>query len=214
MRLALLQPVYKYMCTTAYVANMNFLHELHKSGVTAYPIISTRTYISEARSQLVRAVVNNIENIDLVLWIDNDHQFNPIDFQNLYNTLQIHKLDVVSARYLIRSDERDSLCALVESRDHPGQYHRITEEARNLMKVDVIGLGFCLMKPQVLKHMWDKYKTDLFHTECVNKETLQYKGEDTTFCELLRAEGYEIYLDNSVNVGHYGFNLFPKLVHL
>lgn len=206
MNLAILQPIYKYINSSSYIANLVFYSSCVTNGIRPLPVICDRTFIQEARGQIAKTVVKHFDDIDLCLWLDSDHQFEFKDLTALLERMNKNKLDILSGSYLKRCDQEETICAMVKQDDG---YHWL-KEGKGLYEVDIIGLGFCLMKPEVIKHMWQKYKADLFNITCSDKENLVYQGEDVQFCKLLKEEGYKIFLDMDILIGHHGFNRFPK----
>jgi hypothetical protein len=213
MRIAILQPLFKYINSTAYIANMIFLRRLISGSFEVDYLMTDRTFLPEARNQLVKKFVENKDRFDIALWLDSDHQFKAEDFIRLLNVFKAHQdIKMLSGRYLLRSDdEQNYLCAMIKKN---GMYQTLTMESQGITEVDAVGLGFCLIDPDVLVHGWNKYKNLLFKFQCVNDDTLQYKGEDVWFCEKVKKMGYKIFVDHNVNIGHYGFNRFPRLIDI
>ena len=80
-----------------------------------------------------------------------------------------------------------------------GKYHHILEiPEKSLVKTDVCGFGFLLMKPKVLLDIYEQDKNPFTSN---NENNV---GEDVLFFEKVEKFGYKPHVDTSVVVRHVG----------
>ena len=128
-----------------------------------------------------------------ILWLDDDHVFNP---DLLCCLARNADKDVVSALYY----GRDKALPVVYVKDkNPDKYthYPLIWPPDYFCEVDAIGFGACLMRMDVLDRMpepWFQF------TKC---------GEDIYFCVHAKEAGIRIWLDGSYKLGHIGA---PKII--
>ena len=173
-----------------------------------------------ARNELMKKAIKFMkeeETPEYILWMDDDHVIDKDDVFKLMNITKQFKLDCVSAAYLTRTIP-SNVCALtvattVKNSKTPSKYrlmHSYTPDT--LYEVDGIGLGMCLMNPQILK---DIYKRTPVPFGFVPRENDHLMGEDLLFCEQIKKSKYKIYVHTGIFIGHLlTMNLTPKLAKL
>lgn len=155
-------------------------------------IMYTRnSLVYDARHTIMREALKNGSDL---LFVDSDVYFTTEAFE----TISSHKKPIVSGLYFQKSPERLPVAyKKVRPRTifKPPTIEHITE-IEPFMEVEGVGLGFCLIRNEVLK--------------AVNKEGYNpfepYKGlgEDFSFLYRCRKKGYKIFLDTTLGLKHLG----------
>lgn len=196
MSVCILTPCKDYEVPTLFaksVANMVAYSWMH--GLKVYQMGCTqRMVIHWARNDLARNVRDKIneytgEKFTHVLWLDDDHAFNP-DLA-LYLARHGH-LDVVSALYFGRTDRCLPVVYVKDGTPDPYKHYPLIEVPPQLCEVDAVGFGACLMRRDVLDRMegpWFQFNN------C---------GEDIYFCVHAKRAGMRIWCDGSYMLGHMG----------
>jgi len=158
-------------------------------GMQKPPFVYLRTSngpIEEMRNSLVRdAMVSNCTHL---LLCDTDQVY-PVD---TVTKLLAHKLDVVGCLIFRRYPPFDPLLFKGEL----GKYQTIEEwEPGSLQEVDATGTGCLLFDMQVFRDM----PAPWFRTRKFNGRPV---GEDIGFCSDLKAAGYKIFVDTSIQAPH------------
>jgi hypothetical protein len=165
--------------------------------------------ITRARNSLVNQFLES--DCTELLFIDADIHFKRDD------VIRIMALggdkDVLAGAYPRRAKDQMFFTDIYYN-DHGGI--DLTEEG--LLQVERIGTGFMFIRRHVFevlrdKHPEWKYWVDVEKTHhysffdfLVTPEG--YMGEDYLFCDRVRAEGFKVYLDSEINLGHYGTTEF------
>lgn len=137
---------------------------------------------------------------DYILWLDSDHTFPP---QVLLRLLS-HKLPVVGANYRRRHAQ---VFPSAVRRDAAGAWEMVqTTPAKArvdmLEEVDRLGFGLLLMEVAAVVQALGDQPYPLFETRSLPDGG--FIGEDSLFCDRLRAGGLKIHVDHglSIKVGH------------
>ncbi len=132
-----------------------------------------------------------------ILWIDNDIRFDPWMLDRLLE----HDEDIVGAGYL--EGGKNFLSAGYFNEDRVGSLDLLCKvQGEKLIKVDFIGMGFCLIKRGVFESMPATWFVPIDGKNFEGK-TIPF-GEDVSFCKRLAEHGYKIYLDPRITneIGH------------
>lgn len=136
-----------------------------------------------------------------IMWIDSDIVF-PSDG---IKKLLAHDTDIVSGIYFTKDIKNCSPCAWkgIEYQEDGNikEIHPI-EKIPTYGRVDLCGMGFCLIKIEVFKDVLDKYG-------CWYRHMLNI-GEDFSFLLRAKACGYKVYVDGTINLLHLGTYGFSK----
>lgn len=139
-----------------------------------------------------------------LFWIDSDMTWKPEQFMRLLALSQYR--DVICAAYPAKKDQPtfyvnwDQDAGLVQ-----GEY--------GLMEINGVGLGFTVMTRKVVEHLVakadrvidDVSQRDMASVFRIGKTANgRRQGEDMAFFEDIRALGYSVWLDTSVDIGHIG----------
>ena len=155
--------------------------------------------VYDARSQIMEYALS--KNADL-LFLDSDIIF-PLE---AFDRLVAHHTDIVSGLYYGRHEGHTGPIAYKTIRPktifRPQELETITE-IRPFMEVAGVGLGFCLIRNNVLETVARKV------TRINPFEPFGNLGEDLSFFVRLRRLGFKCYLDTTVelkHIGKYGFS--------
>ena len=165
------------------------------------------TLIYTARTLIANKAVEL--GFDKVLWIDSDMTFKSDTLIRLANDMDEHDLDMVCGIYFTRKPP-------VLPGIHSHLHWRIKEDGwvdtdcrcftdypeNSLFEVACCGFGCVMTSAKLLKDMNEKYGSPFY--------PLMGMGEDTTFCWRATQNGYHIYCDSSVKVGHLGLYEFNE----
>lgn len=155
-------------------------------------IIYTRnSLVYNARDTILREAVRNGSDL---LFIDSDIYFTIEGFERLLS----HKKPIVSGLYFQKSPERLPV-AYKKVRPRTLFHLPITDhitEIEPFMEVEGAGLGFCLIRNEVLRAM-DSDRINPF-------EPYKGLGEDFSFFYRCRKKGYKVYLDTTIPLKHLG----------
>lgn len=144
---------------------------------------------------------------DYIMWLDSDMVFKPEDFSKLLNAKQ----DIVSGLYLMDGGKK---YATVKNWDYeyfgknysfeflePEQVKTYQQNNPNtLMDVEYTGFGFILVKKGVfekIKYPWFK---PIFYD--LPNGIKDFCAEDVSFCQMAIKNGFKIYIEPSVVLGH------------
>ena len=154
-------------------------------------IFTRNSLVYDARHTLMQYALNN--GADL-LFVDSDIYFTTEAFE----TLSSHQKPIVSGLYFQKTEERKPVAyktvkprncfrqkPLVENIDHIEPF----------MEVEGVGLGFCLIRNEVLRSF--DMKRNPF-------EPFGGLGEDFSFFVRCRRKGYKPFLDTTLGLKHLG----------
>lgn len=210
-RVCILQPLMHYIPSDSAKSLILLNNILTREGFEISYACCDRTFIEESRNQLFRFAAKYIDNYDVFIWIDSDQTYDANNFIALLKHYDEFNLDCLSAKYMKRAHNDNRLCAYIMSSEE-FYYHSLEDIKENkIVEVDGVGFGFLLMRPDVIKRMYEVYNNTPFEIKCVNKDTLSYQGEDFAFCRKMKSQGFKIHLDCSVAVGHYGYVKYPEV---
>ena len=142
---------------------------------------------------------------DYLMWIDSDMVFKPEDFFKLID----HDKDIVSGMYKMSDDVN---YATVETMDEEffeqWMYYQFMQdkdiEAKKgqLFKVDYQGMGWMLVR----KNVFEKMKYPWFHPRLLkwknHPEWAEFPFDDVEFCMRAREEGFDVWVDPKIRIGH------------
>jgi len=163
------------------------------NGLRIYQMgITERMVVDWGRNELARTVKDKIneytdEKFTHLLWLDDDHTFNP----DLACALMRHDKDMVGALYFARVGKPLPVVYVCGEEEY--MHYPLIIAPNALFRCDAIGFGALLMRRNVL----DRVPEPWF--------TLDWKcGEDLAFCISARKYGIEIYCDGQYKLGHIG----------
>lgn len=191
------------------VSLMNTVRACDKEGVS----VKVEAPVGCSVVQWARsAVVNSFLKTDCthLFWIDADIVWTPDDFFRLVGFGAV--LDVVGATYPLK---REPIELFVNFPNAGGTEY----EANGLgcIKIESLGLGFTIMKRAVIEKVAATKPTlrdalngtegrDVFRVDRTSDGGA--RGEDVAFFADIREQGFDVWLDPSVNVGHVGMKIY------
>lgn len=148
--------------------------------------------IAQNRNECVQDALD--DDVDYILWIDSDMTFEP---NNLKQLLADDK-DIVTGLYFTRKQPVEPVIySMVDDSEY---YASIKDYDKNAMfKVGGCGGGFVLVKADVYK----KIKKDWY-------SIIGNIGEDLSFCRRALENGYDIWCDTAVKLGHVGIHIYTE----
>jgi GT2 family glycosyltransferase len=153
---------------------------------------STGSLVYVSRERLAQKAI--AMNFDYVLWLDSDMIFNP----ELLADMMDNKKEFLAGLCFRR---RPPFTPVIYSKIRYGATSEeyVNEEyldypMNSVFEVDGTGFGAVLLKTDVLKEVYKKYKT------CF--EPMRGYGEDLSFCIRARQCGFKIWCDSKVKIGH------------
>ena len=138
---------------------------------------------------------------DYVMWFDSDMVFEPDTMERMMRVLDEHpEISILSGLYFRRSSPFTPVAfdVLELNDDNTCDFENMNEIPTGLKEIAGCGFGCVLMRTDCLFDIAGKYGGTWF-------SPLGNIGEDCAFCIRARAEGYKIYIDPSISVGHMGY---------
>lgn len=151
------------------------------TGVPMQPFLAIGCYIHHNRDVLVRQALEN--DCTHLLQVDTDMMFGPDAIKKLI----AHDLDIVGSRYNKR-------VISPEGQSEP----TVKQDIKELSEVPFVPSGFLLVKTGVFRKIgkpWFSFKDDA-------------ESEDVYFCDKAIRNGFKVYCDPTVIVGHLGTAVF------
>lgn len=158
-----------------------------------------KVFTALARERIAEEAVK--QDMDYLFMIDDDMLSEPDIFECLYR----HDKDIIAALAFTRSNPHSPVIYRLKSGYDPIacsnyyiNYTVFDYPKESLVECDAVGFGAVLIKCDVLKKM----KKPWFMSTAGS-------GEDIHFCHKAGQDGFKIYMDTSVKLGHIGY---PKIV--
>ena len=166
----------------------NLTNRLTKQNVDFDLHIVCGSVIIESRTALVKEALEN--NATHTLWLDSDMHFPANVFDKLYE----HQKDIVAAQY----STRYAPYRTVAFTDCENADNRL-DASFGLHKVWAVGMGCMLVNTDVYNNLPKPW----FDHE-YNKRLDTFSGEDIYFCNQAMHHGYEVWIDASIELAHFG----------
>ena len=179
---------------------------LDKPAGTSFAMI-TSTLVYTARTLIANKAVEM--GFDRVLWVDADMTFDPDALIRLSKDMDEHNLDMVCGIYFTRKAPiMPSIHSHIKWEVKPDGW--VDTDCRcfvdypedSLFEIESCGFGFVMTSVPLLAKMNEIYGSPFY--------PLMGMGEDTTFCIRARKEGFKIWCDSRVKVGHIGLYEFNE----
>jgi hypothetical protein len=135
---------------------------------------------------------------DKIIWIDSDIAWTPEDFLKLYESDK----DIISGAYLLANGQVVAYKELFKS---PLGYIEVLN-MKEPIKVHGIGFGFVAVKQGIFESLtrpWFQQAVATMQREDGTEYQFPVMGEDISWCERVKAQGYEIWFDPEVRVTHH-----------
>ena len=141
---------------------------------------------------------------DRILWLDSDMVFDPDALIRLSKVMKDNDADMVTGVYFRRVQPfTPVLYEKLDLKDDMAdykEYEKLPEE--DVFEVAGCGFGCVLMNTDVALSVMARYH-EMF-------TPMNSMGEDLTFCWRARQCGYKILCDQSIPLGHVGFNVVTR----
>lgn len=149
------------------------------------------TLVHKARNHLLKSSLNNFKEVTHILFVDDDMVFNNEDLDKLLDSGK----DVISSICVERNVPFHP-CFVPYNRQWTNMRELIEGKKKGAMKVHSVGMGFTLLKADIVKKLLEKDENPFYF------EKGSDYGEDFNFCSLLRDMGVKIYVHCDSHVGH------------
>lgn len=190
-------PAYKIMDVLAVRSLVAFQADLYSAGHRLYIVFTNGYTASQGRDVMFRHAAK--EEADYVLSLDSDHVYSATALYSLIDKLEENNLQLLSAKYYARSDFRlNNRTVAMGKYDEKGKFelHVPKKDEKGLVDMDVVGLGFCVIKHEFVKKLTEKHE-NLFHIDRRGNY-----ADDVVFCSFVKEEGERICYDADTIVGH------------
>lgn len=194
-RLAICVPTRDQMHSACAYSLYNLAKVLTEIGCDHKLFLSPGTLIANQRHELVLAAQN--WTATHVMFIDSDIEFDPYHVLNLVEFDE----DIVGAAYSKRVEP--IIPTAWHKIDDWNSYIKVEEQTDSHIKVEAMGLGFCLIKTSVFEQL----NLPWFQLGFSNN---QYTGEDIEFFRQCNDSGIPIWLDiqTTCEISHLGTKRF------
>jgi len=186
-------------------------------GIPCYKTISVRT--ASSLIELIKATNHEIQTLflegvfvhqnqnniaefaienkfDYVFLVEHDMIFEP----ETLNKLLADNKDIICANYNYRSEPR---CSMVFGLNEKGELERLSKLPKETFKCGAIPTGLTLIKTSV----FEKLKQPYFFYE-YNEQGQMKTSQDVYFCEKARENGFDIFCNPTIEVGHLGEQIY------
>jgi hypothetical protein len=162
------------------------------------------TYIEKARNEaVVQAVQANATHL---MFIDSDMYFPPDGVDRLL----AHKKDIVGGLYFGRMHPKPMAFRIKDNQSvsvDPRIEHGVVE-------VDFIGTGFMLIDMKVFEKLDPPFFSFSYHPEDIGLpktgDMFAPKGEDVFFCMYAKKNGFKVFCDTDLKLGHVGQRVYGE----
>jgi len=155
--------------------------------------------IYDSRNKLARAAIE--ADVDRVLWLDSDMEFEPDLMIRLNNRIEEGR-DFVSGLYMSRKKPiRPVIFKDIHVEDTPAGKKAVVPSYEDypeneIFEVEACGFGAVMTTGKLLRDVTEKYGLPF-------TPVMGY-GEDIAFCFRARELGYKVWCDSSIELGHIG----------
>ena len=161
--------------------------------------------IYDARNKLAGMAVEM--EADYILWFDSDMVFQPDTLERMMKVLDEHpQIDVLSGLYFRRGHPFTPVLfsKLEVNEEGTLDFEDVEELPDMLFEVAGCGFGCVLMRTDMLLDIASKEGGGKWFTPVANA------GEDCAFCIRARENGYRIFCDPSIHLGHMAYTPVTK----
>ena len=165
----------------------------------------TGSLIYDSRNKLAGMAIDM--DADYILWFDSDMVFQPDTLERMMKVLDEHpQIDVLSGLYFRRGHPfTPVLFSKLEVNEEGNlDFEDVKELPDYLFEVAGCGFGCVLMKTDMLLDIAGKEGGGRWFTPIANS------GEDCSFCIRARQNGYRIFCDPNIHLGHMAYTPVTK----
>lgn len=144
---------------------------------------------------------------DYILWFDSDMVFEPDTLERMMKVLDEHsEIDVLSGLYFRRGHPFTPVLfgKLERKEDGTLEHEGVENMPESLFEVAGCGFGCVLMRTDMLLDIAAKEGGGVWFTPFLTA------GEDASFCIRARENGYKIYCDPDISLGHMAYTPVTK----
>jgi hypothetical protein len=142
---------------------------------------------------------------DFMFWIDSDIVFNPKQIQDL---IDMDK-DISSGCYIMKNNteyaivEHMDLSLLRQKKSFKFMTRDDMKDKKEQFKVDYVGFGFICIKKGIMESLTYPFFKPYLHELVIDGVYVRdYSSEDVSWCIDVRKNGYEIWVNPNIKVGH------------
>lgn len=196
-------PCFEYKVNANYVKS---LLEFSKTGIDFEPFFLHDSLITRARNELITQFYENQKNFTHLLWLDGDVSIPASGLKKLLN----ENVNVIASPVPIKDLNPGSHQSVRRSYEEVGPY---------VYKAEAASTGCFLMSKQSVinlvknsKHYFsdDHSERKIYNVFESGIRDNQLMSEDWDICYKLRELGYEIYVNSSFPVSHFGFHNYSR----
>lgn len=161
--------------------------------------------VYDSRNKLAAMAVDL--EADYILWLDSDMVFPPDTLERMMKVLDEHpEIDVLSGLYFRRGAPFTPVLfsKLEENEAGVVEFEGLEEVPSGLFEVAGCGFGCVLMRTELLLDIAAKEGGGVWFTPKLNA------GEDCALCLRARANGYRIFCDPDIHLGHMAYTPVTK----
>ncbi len=165
-----------------------------------FGFITATGFVTVSRDMILQDFLAS--DADKLFWIDGDMAWGPNEFAMMLALST--QVDIVCATYPLKIDGPNQYPVMAADEVRPGQF--------GLLEIEGAGLGFSVWsrevcqtlsdsKPVILDAMKGEHRPSVF---CVATRDGTMRTEDINAFEDIRALGFKVYLDPTIELGHIG----------
>ena len=184
------------------MVSARFAQSLATLKKTEHCVVSflINSLVYDSRNKLSEYAVKG--EFDFVLWLDSDMVFPPDTLERMLKTLDEHEeIDILQALYFRRGAPFSPVAFDVLELNDKGEcnFQDMEVVPTELKEIAGCGFGCVLMRTDCLLDIAANYGGNVWFTPIGNV------GEDCSFCIRARNEGYRIYCDPTIDIGHMAY---------
>ena len=184
------------------MVSARFAQSLSTLKKTEHCVVSflINSLIYDSRNKLSEYAMKG--EFDFVLWLDSDMVFPPDTLERMLKTLDEHdEIDILQALYFRRGAPFSPVAFDVLEINDRGEcnFQDMEIVPTELKEIAGCGFGCVLMRTDCLLDIAAKYGGNVWFSPIGNV------GEDCSFCIRARNEGYRIFCDPTINIGHMAY---------
>ncbi|MEK7180134.1 MAG: hypothetical protein AAB706_01550 [Patescibacteria group bacterium] len=167
-------------------------------------VVATEGYTT-AQGRIYCVIQAQKNQSNFILYVDDDMTFEP----DILDRLLEHNKEIVGVNSYSRTFPLSSTVMMMDENGEYKDPSKNTEWAmevpEKLFEVLAIGMGVALIKMEVFENInkpWFKFD--------IHRDGYMIQGEDAWFCSQARKEGYKIWADGSLEIGHIGNYIYKK----
>jgi GT2 family glycosyltransferase len=179
-----------------YVNALLALEKPHGTQILHLPL----SLVYVAREKMAEYAIE--QGYDYVLFLDSDMTPPP----DALTKLLAYNKDIVCGAYYTRKPPHTPCFFNRVTLDSNIVCECMTEYPRGLVEVEAAGTAFMLIKTDVFRSIYQAGRSCFFPIVGI--------GEDIAFCLRAREQGYKIYVDTALQIGHIGTVVYGEEAYL